>query len=140
MEGQSQQERKNKMRLPPLAFLVCLILSAIAWFFINFSRDQEQTLEYRLTYSELPAGKSGCTLSDSVLVLTFNTRGLDYLTPRFSKGNRVVNIPVSKIIQNMANRSVYTISNKELCSFLIDNGYPELKSVEKPEVITIYVK
>lgn len=139
-EGQSQQERKNKIKLPPLAFLVCLILSAIAWFFMNFSRDQEHTLEYRLAYSELPEGKTSCTLSDTILVLTFSTRGFDYLTPKYAEENRVVDISVSELIKNKNKRSAYSFSNKELFNFLIDNGYPELKSVDKPEVITLYVK
>ncbi len=140
VERQSQQESKNKIKLPPLAFLVCLFLSAIAWFFINFSRDQEHTLEYRLICSELPEGKTSCTLSDTTLILTFRTRGLDYLTPKYAKENRVVDISVNEIIKNKNKRSAYSFSNKELCNFLIDNGYPELKSVDKPEVITLYVK
>ena len=140
IERQPQQERKNRMKLPPLAFLVCLILSAIAWFFINFSRDQEHTLEYKLTCSELPEGKTSCTLSDTTLVLTFCTRGLDYLTPKYAKENRTVDISVHEIIKNKNKRSAYSFSNKELCNFLKDNDYPELKSVDKPEVLTLYVK
>ena len=140
IERQPQQESKNRMKLPPLAFLVCIILSAIAWFFINFSRDQEHTLEYRLTCSELPEGKTSCTLSDSTVVLTFCTRGLDYLTMKYAKENRIVDISVNELTKNKNKRSAYSISNKELCNFLIDNGYPELKSVDKPEVITLYVK
>lgn len=140
IERQSQPENKNRIKLPPLAFLVCLILSAIAWFFINFSRDQEHTLEYKLICSELPEGKTSCTFSDTTIVLTFSTRGLDYLTPKYAKENRVVDIAVSELIKNKNKRSAYSFSNKELCNFLIDNGYPELKSVDKPEVITLYVK
>lgn len=140
IERQPQQENKNRIKLPPLAFLVCLILSAIAWFFINFSRDQEHTLEYKLICSELPEGKTSCTFSDTIIVLTFSTRGLDYLTPKYAKENRVVDIAVSELIKNKNKRSAYSFSNKELCNFLIDNGYPELKSVDKPEVITLYVK
>ena len=140
IEGQTQQEHKTRMKLPPLAFLVCLVLSAIAWFFINFSRDQEHTLEYKLTCSELPEGKKSCTLSDTTVVLTFSTRGLDYLTPKYAKENRIVDISVRELIKNKNKRSAYSFSNKELCNFLVDNGYPELKSVDKPEVITLYVK
>lgn len=140
IEGQTQQEHKTRMKLPPLAFLVCLVLSAIAWFFINFSIDQEHTLEYKLTCSELPEGKKSCTLSDTMVVLTFSTRGLDYLTPKYAKENRIVDISVRELIKNKNKRSAYSFSNKELCNFLVDNGYPELKSVDKPEVITLYVK
>ena len=140
IEGQTQQEHKTRMKLPPLAFLVCLVLSAIAWFFINFSIDQEHTLEYKLTCSELPEGQKSCTLSDTMFVLTFSTRGLDYLTPKYAKENRIVDISVRELIKNKNKRSAYSFSNKELCNFLVDNGYPELKSVDKPEVITLYVK
>jgi hypothetical protein len=140
IERQPKQEHKNRMKLPPLAFLVCLVLSAIAWFFINFSRDQEHTLEYKLIYSELPEGKKSCTFSDTTLLLTFNTRGLDYLTPEYAEENRIVNLSVKELVKNKNKRSAYSFSNKELCSFLVDNGYPDLISVEKPEVLTLYVK
>jgi hypothetical protein len=135
-----QQENKNKIKLPPLAFLVCLLLSAIAWFFINFSRDQEHTLEYKLTCSSLPEGKKTCTLSDTTLLLTFCTKGLNYLTPSFYEENRVVDINVNELIKNKSKRSAYTFSNKELRDFIKENIYPDLKSVDKPEVLTLYVR
>lgn len=140
IERQPKQEHKNRMKLPPLAFLVCLILSAIAWFFMNFSIDQEHTLEYKVICSELPEGKKSCTFSDTTLLLTFNTRGLDYLTPEYAEENRIVNLSVKELVKNKNKRSAYSFSNKELCNFLVDNGYPELISVEKPEVLTLYVK
>jgi len=135
-----QQENKNKIKLPPLAFLVCLLLSAIAWFFINFSRDQEHTLEFKLTCSSLPEGKKTCTLSDTTLLLTFCTKGLNYLTPSFYEENRVVDLNVSELIKNKSKRSAYSFSNKELRDFLKEQDYPDLKSVDKPEVLTLYVR
>ncbi len=140
IENQQQQEHKNKIKLPPLAFLVCLLLSAIAWFFINFSIDQEHTLEYKLTCSSLPEGKKTCTLSDTTLLLTFCTKGLNYLTPSFYEENRVVDLNVSELIKNKSKRSAYSFSNKELRDFLQENVYPDLKSVDKPEVLTLYVR
>lgn len=137
---EEQQRIASKIGLPPVAFLVCLLLSAIAWFFINFSRDQEQTLVYRITCSDLPEGKKTCTVSDSTLLLTFNTKGLNYLTPGYAEENRVVDISVSELIKNKSKRSAYTFSNKELCDFLQEQGYSELTSVVKPEVITLYIR
>lgn len=140
IENQQQQDNKNKIKLPPLAFLVCLLLSAIAWFFINFSRDQEHTLEFKLTCSSLPEGKKTCTLSDTTLLLTFCTKGLNYLTPRFYEENRVVDLNVSELIKNKSKRSAYSFSNKELRDFLKEQDYSDLKSVDKPEVLTLYVR
>jgi hypothetical protein len=140
IENQQQQDNKNKIKLPPLAFLVCLLLSAIAWFFINFSRDQEHTLEFKLTCSSLPEGKKTCTLSDTTLLLTFCTKGLNYLTPSFYEENRVVDLNVSELIKNKSKRSAYSFSNKELRDFLKEQDYPDLKSVDKPEVLTLYVR
>lgn len=139
-QQQEQTKGKGKVKLPPFAFLVCLLLSAVAWFFINFSRDQEHTLEYRVVCSSLPEGKQTCTLSDTAFLLTFSTRGLNYLTPRFSEENRIVDINVSELIKNKSKRSAYTFSNKEICNFLKEQDFPELKSVDKPEVITLYIR
>ncbi len=135
-----QQKNNNKIKLPPLAFLVCLILSSIAWFFYNFSKDQEQTMTYRLVCSDLPEGSKVCTLSDTTLLLTFNTKGLNYLTPKFAEENRIVNISVKELIRYKPKRSAYTFSDKELRDFLQEQGYSDLKSVDKPEVITLYIR
>lgn len=135
-----QQKNTNKIKLPPLAFLVCLILSSIAWFFYNFSKDQEQTMTYRLVCSDLPEGNKVCTLSDTTLLLTFNTKGLNYLTPKFAEENRIVNISVKELIRYKPKRSAYTFSDKELRDFLQEQGYSDLKSVDKPEVITLYIR
>lgn len=135
-----QQKNTNKIKLPPLAFLVCLILSSIAWFFYNFSKDQEQTMTYKLICSDLPEGKKVCTLSDTTLLLTFNTKGLNYLTPKFAEENRIINISVKELIRYKPKRSAYTFSDRELRDFLQEQGYAELKSVDKPEVITLYIR
>lgn len=95
---------------------------------------------YRITCSDLPEGKKTCTLSDSTLLLTFNTKGLNYMTPRYAEENRVIDISVSELIKNKSKRSAYSFSNKELCDFLQEQDYPELVSVVKPEVITLYIR
>lgn len=139
-ETVGQKSEKNRIKLPSLAFLICVVLSGLAWCFINFSRDQVQTLEYKVVCSSLPEGKKTCTLSDSTLLLTFCTKGLNYLTPSYAKENRVINLPISELIKNKPKRSAYTFSNKELCGFLNECGYSELQSVQKPEVITVYIR
>ncbi len=139
-EDIEQKKGKVKVKLPPLAFLVCIILSGLAWFIINFSKDQQQTLTYKVVCSSLPEGIKNCTLSDTTLVLTFSTKGLNYLTPRYAKENRVIDIAVSELVKNKPKRSAYTFSNKELCGFLQEQGYPELQFIRKPEVITVYIR
>lgn len=132
--------QNTKLRLPSVAFLVCIVLSGLAWCITNFSRDQEQTFEYKLTCSSLPEGKKTCTLSDSTMVLTFQTRGLNYLTNGYSEENRIVDLPVAELIASKPKRSAYTFSNKELLEFLQEKGYTDLKTVQKPEVLTIYIR
>lgn len=134
-------ESQKKFRLPPLAFVVCLILSVIAWFFTNFSQNMEQTFEYKLVWSNLPEGKKTCTLSDTTILLTFNARGVDYLMQScYAKDNRVIDLPIANVIDNKIKRSAYSFSNKELSEFLREQGYTDLKSVQKPEVLTIYIR
>lgn len=139
-EDVDQRKGKVKVKLPSLAFLICIILSGLAWFIINFSKDQQQTLTYKVVCSSLPEGKKTCTLSDTTLILTFSTKGLNYLTPRYAEENRVIDIAVSELVKNKPQRSAYTFSNKELCGFLQEQGYPELLLIRKPEVITVYIR
>ena len=134
-------DKKLPIKLPPLAFLICLLLSIMAWLVVTFSRDYQVTQEYRLVSYNLPEGKKSATFSDTTISLTFNQKGVNYLMKPYSNKDKVVYVSVTDLIKSKKKVSVYTFTSKEMRDFLSQYNFgPELVAVEAPEVLTIYVK
>ena len=129
------------IKLPPLAFLICLLLSIMAWLVVTFSRDYQVTQEYRLVSYNLPEGKNSVTFSDTVISLTFNQKGVNYLMKPYSNKDKVVYVSITDLVKSKKKVSVYTFTSKEMRDFLSQYNFgSELVAVEAPEVLTIYVK
>ena len=135
------KQHKIPLKLPSLAFMVCLLVSVSYWVVVTFSKDYKMTYEYKVVCDNLPEGRKSVTVSDTVMELTFNQKGLRYLTKPFTKKDKEVVISVSDLIKPKNRVSVYTFTNKEMCDFLVSHNFgPELESVSSPEVITFYLR
>ena len=131
---------KQKLKLPSLAFLVCLAIAIAAWVVVTFSKDYRVTYNFKVQCYNLPEGKRTVTVSDSVLSLTFNQKGLNYLRTPFNEKEKIVYVSVSDLIKPKQKVSVYTFSNKEMRDFLVRHNFgSELVAVESPEVVTFYL-
>ena len=136
-EGKS----KRPVSLPPLAFIVCLLISIACWLLVTLSKEYKMTYDFKLVCDNLPEGRKSVTMSDTVLQLTFNQKGLRYLLKPYSEKEKVVTVSVSDLIKPKNKVSVYSFSNKEMCEFLVTHNFgPELVSVSSPEVITFYLR
>ncbi len=132
---------RQKIRFPSAAFLACLFVSIGIWCVITFSKDYRVTYNYKIHCYNLPEGKESVTVSDSVLTLTFNQKGLKYLSSAFIKKDKELYISVKDLIQPKKKISVYTFTNKELCDFLSHHNFgSKLAAVEAPEVVTFYLQ
>ena len=132
---------RQTLKLPPLAFLVCLFLAILGWALVTFSKDYQVTYQFKLQCYNYPEGKKSVTASDSVLSMTFNQKGLKYLIAPFNKKDKVVYLSMKDLIQPKHKVSVYTFTNKEIRDFLSKTLFgSELVTVESPEVITFYVR
>ena len=135
------KQHRIPVKLPSLAFMVCLLLSVACWVIVTFSKDYKMTYEYKVVCDNLPEGRKSVTASDTVMELTFNQKGLRYLTKPFANKDKEVVISVSDLIKPKNRVSVYTFTNKEMCDFLVAHNYgPELVAVSSPEVITFYLR
>ena len=135
------KQHRIPLKLPSLAFMVCLLVSVSYWMVVTFSKDYKMTYEYKVVCDNLPEGRKSVTVSDTVMELTFNQKGLRYLTKPFTKKDKEVVISVSDLIKPKNRVSVYTFTNKEMCDFLVAHNYgPELVAVSSPEVITFYLR
>ena len=135
------KQHRIPLKLPSLAFMVCLLVSISYWVVVTFSKDYKMTYEYKVVCDNLPEGRKSVTVSDTVMELTFNQKGLRYLTKPFTKKDKEVIISVSDLIKPKNRVSVYTFTNKEMCDFLVAHNFgSELESVSSPEVITFYLR
>lgn len=132
------EKKKQKFSL---SFLVCLLIAIAGWVLVTFSKDYRVTLDFKVQCYNLPDGKREVTVSDTIVSLTFNQKGLKYLMEPFSNKDRVVFISVADLIKPKNKVSVYTFSNKEFRDYLVHHCYgSELVAVEAPEVITFYLR
>lgn len=129
-----------KLKLPSFAFLVCLAIATAGWFVVTFSKEYRVTMDYKIQCYNLPEDKKSVTVSDSVISLTFNQKGLKYLMKPYSSKEKVVYISVADLIKTKNKVTVYSFSNRDMRDFLSHNVFgSELVSVEAPEVITFYL-
>ena len=137
----TENKSRIPVKLPSLAFIVCLLISIACWLLVTLSKEYKMTYEYKLVCENLPEGRKSITASDTIISLTFNQKGLIYLTKPFKEKEKTVTVSVSDLIKPKNKVTVYTFTNKELCDFLVANNFgPELVAVSAPEVITFYLR
>lgn len=137
----SENKSRIPVKLPSLAFVVCLLISVTLWFMITLSKEYKVTYEYKLVCDNLPEGRKTVTASDTVLLLTFNQKGLRYMAKPFTDKEKVVTVSISDLIKPKNKVTVYSFSNKEMCDFLSTHNFgSELVAVSSPEVITFYLR
>ncbi|MBR0078617.1 MAG: hypothetical protein IJP72_09505 [Bacteroidales bacterium] len=141
-EKQEKQEGK-RIKLPSITFIICLIISALVWAFLTFSRTYEVTMDYAITCSDLPEGKTSATCSDPSLALTFKTKGFYYFMPRFQEQNRTINLDIRKLtVHKGLGLNTYRFTKNELKDYIrdIDELNEFFVDVESPYEITIYLE
>ena len=129
------------VKLPSLAFVVCLLISIACWVLVTLSKEYKVSYDYKLVCENLPEGRKSVTASDSVITLTFNQKGVIYLTKPFREKQKTLTVSVNDLIKQKHKVTVYTFTNKEMCDYLSTHNFgPELVSVSAPEVITFYLR
>lgn len=127
---------------PPIAFLICLLISAMIWVFMNFSKTYTQSLSYQVVCTDLPAEYEKVSTSDSILNITIKASGFDFLGYNFKNKNRVVQLSVKQLIDKKGKRRAYSLTKKELGEYFRENNIIPYSfvEIEKPETLTIYLK
>lgn len=140
--GNQQNRVGQRVKLPSLTFFICLGISALIWTFLTFSREYEVPMDYSLTCSDLPEGKTTATCSDPSIVLTFKAKGFFYLQPCFQEKNRNIDLSLRKLTAHKGiGLNTYRFTKNELKDYIRDNGEVSeyFVDVESPYEITIYL-
>ncbi len=141
--GNQERREGKRIKTPSITFFICLVISALVWVFLTFSRTYEVTMDYAITCSDLPEGKTSATCSDPSLALTFKTKGFYYLMPRFQEKNRTINLDIRKLtVHKGLGLNTYRFTKNELKDYIRDlDGLNEFfVDVESPYEITIYLE
>ena len=140
--GIQEKKEGKRIKLPSVTFFICLVISALVWVFLTFSRTYEVTMDYAITCSDLPEGKTSATCSDPSLALTFKTKGFFYFHPRFQEKNRIINLDIRKLtVHKGLGLSTYRFTKNELKDYIrdIDELNEYFVDVESPNEITVYL-
>ncbi len=137
-----KEDKKGLQKSISGTFLICLVISVLGWVMITFSKEYVQTLGCSVNYSQLPKGIKSVNSSDSLIYITFKTKGFNYLKHSFTDKYSVVDFSVNELTRKKGKRNVYSFSKKELSDYIRNSGNfgTAFVEIEKPESLTIYMK
>jgi hypothetical protein len=81
--GNARQRRSEKFRNQFSVFLICLVLSVFIWALVRLSKDYYYSIEYHLTYSQVPANLRLVSSQDSTLNLRIKIQGFEFFSEQF---------------------------------------------------------
>jgi hypothetical protein len=128
--------RKRKIKQYRLIF-ICLVLSILSWFAVKISKNYTQTYQFNVEFVNLPKDKFLTSLSDTVIAVTMEAKGIYLLKYEF--GKKMISINYAHIV-TVGNqyRNKITIKKKQLDSYLINYlDFPENSTLVEPLSITL---
>ncbi|MDR3047537.1 MAG: hypothetical protein LBU51_08015 [Bacteroidales bacterium] len=129
----------NKIKLPPLAFLICFVIAFSGWALFKLSKIYTVSYSYAVNITDLPANYKEVALSDSTLVLTFQAKGIHFISSKYSEKNRVIDLSVKDMTKLYRKKNSYTFNNKNLTDYIksLSDYEEEFVQVKEPESLTI---
>jgi hypothetical protein len=85
---------------------------------VTFSKEYVQTLGCKITYSSLPKGIDSVSSSDSIVYITFKSKGFNYLKNSFTDKYTTLDLSVTELTRKKGKRNVYSFSKKELTDYI----------------------
>jgi len=141
---QLKQEITNEqghLKMPSLAFVLCLVISAMLWLFVSLAQEYTVNYDYKLSFTDMPPGKSKAVSGPNTLRLTFKAKGFTLLSPSFWESNRTLRLSVKELVKFKGeNLNSYQFTQTELTDYLKESGDfgEELVNVESP-TMTLYL-
>ena len=81
--GNARQRRSEKFRVQLSVFFVCLAISIFLWILVRLSKDYYYSVEYHLSYTNLPGNLRIINASDSLLTLKIKLQGFEFFSEQF---------------------------------------------------------
>ncbi|MDR2406868.1 MAG: hypothetical protein LBE13_01975 [Bacteroidales bacterium] len=127
----------KKRKIKQYRLIFCLVLSILSWFAVKISKNYTQTYQFHVEFINLPKDKFLTSLSDTVITVTMNSKGIYLLEYEFSK--KVIPIDYTRIVTATTQQhNKITIKKKQLDLYLINQlDFPENSTVIEPLSITL---
>lgn len=81
----ARKRKGEKFKNQLLVFSICLVLSVFLWSLVKLSQNYFYTIEYRLTYTEIPGNLKLVRYSDSTITVKIKLQGFELFSERFLK-------------------------------------------------------
>lgn len=136
-------DQRGHLKMPSLAFIICLGISALMWVIVTLSHQYTISYDFKVACVDLPSGKNKANVSsDATIRLTFKAKGFTFLNPDFRDRNRIVKISVQQLVKHKGeNLNSYQFTQNEISEYLRDTEVfgEELVGMESPNSLTIYL-
>ncbi len=83
----ARKKRAGKFRRPLYTFVICLAISIFLWVLVRFSKDYIYTVEYHLTYTQVPDYLKWVQEPDSLLTLSIKVQGFDFFSEEYFRAS-----------------------------------------------------
>ncbi len=87
----------DKYKYKTTVFFICLFFSALIWLLIKLTEQYNTTVEYPVTYHNLPEGKLLAGKVDSTVTIGVFDRGFTLLYLKYFSGSRELNIDLGEL-------------------------------------------
>jgi hypothetical protein len=78
----ARSRKSQKFRNQLYIFLICLIVSVFIWILVRLSKEYFYSVDYRLTYKNVPGGYRLFSVSDSILTFNLKAQGYEFFSER----------------------------------------------------------
>lgn len=102
-------------------FLICLLISFLAWFAVKMSKTYQQTYDFAVKFINLPEGKEITSQSDSTVSIAFESQGVYLLPIEFRR--KVVEVDYDHICTSTQKKCRHIVINKEQLTNYISERY-----------------
>ncbi|MDP1622275.1 MAG: hypothetical protein Q8M08_08040 [Bacteroidales bacterium] len=136
--GNVRQRRTRKFRNQFYVFLVCLLLSIFIWTLVRLSKEYYYSIEYHLTYTQVPANLRMVATSDSTINLRIRLQGFDFFSEQFiSRQHREYEVSLRNIrLQNPGGRTLgYLLTNRIGKEIISQTNFPSEVYLVSPDTL-----
>lgn len=85
--GNARKRKGEKFRNQLTIFIICLVLSVFLWALVRLSRDYYHSIEYRLSFSEVPWNMKIVSVSDTIIALKIKVQGYEFFSSKLMRDN-----------------------------------------------------
>lgn len=95
--GRTIKLKDEKYRYKTTVFLLCLFISALIWLLIKLTDEYSTTIEFPVTYSDIPEGKLLTNDLDSTVTIGLRDKGFSLVYLKYFSGKKPMDIRISDL-------------------------------------------